>query len=187
MNQENTELSPSRAEPKDFMETRTGQGFDVHAFEAHADGAAAADQAIHLCGLKVPHDYRLKGHSDADVALHAVVDALLGATAEGDIGEHFPPSDPKWKGADSSQFVQHACDLLRQKNGEIIHVDLTIIGERPKISEHRSAMRQQLAGLLGVDVKRVSVKATTTEKLGFLGRGEGLAAQAIATIKVPVS
>ena len=159
-------------------ETRTGSGFDVHAFE-NGEGELA------LCGIRIPHTQTLKGHSDADVGLHALVDALLGAIAEGDIGQHFPPNDARWKGADSRLFVQHALALLAKKGGQVTHVDLTIIGEAPKIAPHREAMRQQLAGLLQLDVRRVSVKATTTEQLGFLGRKEGLAAQAVVTVKLP--
>lgn len=173
---------PSAQIPAPAMETRVGQGFDVHAFED-----SGPDGVITLCGLELPHDKKLKGHSDADVGLHAIVDALLGAISEGDIGQHFLPSDPRWKGANSRQFVQHAKELVKKQGGQIVHVDLTIMGEEPKISAYRTAMRQQIAALLELDVRRVSVKATTTEKLGFLGRSEGLAAQAVATIKLPES
>jgi 2-C-methyl-D-erythritol 4-phosphate cytidylyltransferase / 2-C-methyl-D-erythritol 2,4-cyclodiphosphate synthase len=137
-----------------------------------------------LCGIRIPHNKGLAGHSDADVALHAVVDALLGAIGEGDIGDHFPPSDEKWRGAESSLFVEHARDLVGSMGGRIDHVDLTIICEEPKIGPHRETMRQRLAVLLEVDVGSVNVKATTTERLGFTGRGEGIAAQAIATVSM---
>lgn len=163
---------------EDFMITapdiRTGMGYDVHRL--------AAGEELWLGGLLIAHDRGLAGHSDADVALHAVVDALLGAVGEGDIGQHFPPSDPQWKGANSAQFVQHAVMLVTSAGYRIGNVDLTIICEAPKIGPHRDAMRVKLAGLLGVDTKRVNVKATTTERLGFAGREEGIAAQAIATV-----
>lgn len=160
------------------VETRVGSGFDVHRF--------TAGDHIMLCGVKVAHTKGLEGHSDADVGLHALVDALLGAMAEGDIGVHFPPSDAKWKGADSALFLTHTRDLLVAKGGRILHVDVTIICERPKVTPHREAMRQRIATLLEIDAARVSVKATTTEKLGFTGRGEGIAAQATATLALPV-
>ena len=142
----------------------------------------AAGEELWLGGLLIPHDRGLAGHSDADVALHAVVDALLGAIGEGDIGQHFPPSDPQWKGARSAQFVEHAASLVAKAGYQISNLDLTIICEAPKIGPHRDAMRTNLADLLGVDTGRVSVKATTTERLGFAGREEGIAAQAIATV-----
>lgn len=156
------------------LSPRTGLGFDVHAL--------AAGEELWLGGLRIPHDKGLKGHSDADVVLHALTDALLGALGAGDIGDHFPPSDPQWRGAASSRFVEHARDLVAQASGRIEHVDLTIICEAPKIGPHRAAMRENIAGLLRLPVQRVSVKATTTERLGFTGRGEGIAAQAVATI-----
>jgi 2-C-methyl-D-erythritol 4-phosphate cytidylyltransferase/2-C-methyl-D-erythritol 2,4-cyclodiphosphate synthase len=163
---------------EDFMAelppVRTGMGYDVHRL--------AAGEELWLGGLLIPHDRGLVGHSDADVALHAVVDALLGAIGAGDIGEHFPPNDPQWKGARSSQFVQHAAALIAKAGYRIGNVDLTIICEAPKIGPHRSAMQTKLAELLGVDTAQVSVKATTTERLGFTGREEGIAAQAIATV-----
>jgi 2-C-methyl-D-erythritol 4-phosphate cytidylyltransferase/2-C-methyl-D-erythritol 2,4-cyclodiphosphate synthase len=130
----------------------------------------------------MPHPQALAGHSDSDVGLHAATDALLGAIAAGDIGEHFPPSDPKWKGADSEIFLRHAAALVAAAGGHIVHLDLTVICEAPKIAPHRDSMRRRLAEILGVDPARVSVKATTTEGLGALGRGEGIAAQAIATV-----
>lgn len=159
------------------METRVGMGFDVHRF---GDG-----DAVMLCGVAVPHAQGLEGHSDADVALHAVVDGLLGVLAEGDIGQHFPPSDARWKDADSADFVAHAVALLKERGGQLTHVDVTIIGEAPKIAPHREALRARLVELLGVTQNAVSVKATTTERLGFLGREEGLAAQALVTVALP--
>lgn len=159
------------------MISRTGLGFDVHAF--------AADKELWLGGLRIPHDRGLAGHSDADVVLHALTDAILGAIGEGDIGDHFPPSDPQWKGAASHIFLGHACDLVRARGGRIDHADVTIICEAPRIGPHREAMRAHVAGLVGLPVARMSIKATTTERLGFTGRGEGMAAQAIATISLP--
>jgi len=156
--------------------TRTGMGFDVHAF-TEGDG-------VWVGGIRIAHDRALKGHSDADVGLHAVTDALLGALAAGDIGDHFPPSDPQWKGADSSIFLEHARRLAERRGARIDHVDLTIICEAPRIGPHRAAIRARIAGLLRVGLDRISVKATTTEQLGFTGRGEGIAAQAIVTIRV---
>jgi len=158
-------------------ETRIGTGFDVHAF---SDG----DKVI-LCGIEIPHTQALEGHSDADVALHALTDAILGAIAEGDIGSHFPPSDPQWRGAPSRVFLEHAVSLVTERNGSIGNIDLTIICEAPKIGVHRDAMRKSLSDILGIDPGRISVKATTTEKLGFTGRGEGIAAQAAVTIRLP--
>ena len=163
-------------------DSRIGQGFDVHSF---ATDAAPAGATIMLCGLPVASTHVLVGHSDADVGLHAVTDALLGSIGSGDIGSHFPPSDPQWRGADSAIFLTHAADLLRAQGGVIAHVDVTFICEFPKIGPHREAMRARLASLLGIALSRVSVKATTTEKLGFLGRGEGIAAQAVATLRLP--
>jgi 2-C-methyl-D-erythritol 4-phosphate cytidylyltransferase / 2-C-methyl-D-erythritol 2,4-cyclodiphosphate synthase len=158
-------------------EIRIGSGFDVHRF--------CAGREVRLCGVAVPHESALAGHSDADVGLHALVDAILGALAAGDIGEHFPPSDPRWRGADSGLFATHARDLVAARGGRIVNVDVTLICERPKIGPHRPAMRERLAALLGIDPARVSVKATTTERLGFTGRGEGIAAQATATLALP--
>ncbi len=155
---------------------RTGMGFDVHRLEP--------GKPLWLCGFKIEHDHGLSGHSDADVALHAVVDALLGAIGEGDIGSHFPPSDQRWKGAASALFVSHARDLVAARGGTIDHVDLTIICEAPKIGPIREAMRARLADLLNIDMDRISVKATTTEGLGLTGRREGIAAQAIATVRI---
>jgi 2-C-methyl-D-erythritol 4-phosphate cytidylyltransferase/2-C-methyl-D-erythritol 2,4-cyclodiphosphate synthase len=158
-------------------ETRTAMGFDVHRLET--------GEELWLGGILIPHDKGLSGHSDADVALHALTDALLGTIAAGDIGTHFPPSDPQWKGADSGQFLQHAAKLIADKRGRIDFVDLTIMCEAPKIGPHRAAMTARIADLLGLTLDRVSVKATTTERLGFTGRGEGIAAQAVATVRVP--
>ena len=158
-------------------ETRIGTGFDVHAF-------GEGDKVI-LCGVEIPHDQALEGHSDADVALHAVTDALLGAIAEGDIGSHFPPSDPQWRGAPSRVFLEHAAALVTGRGGWIGNIDLTIICEAPKVGPHRDAMQQSLSEILKIEAGRVSVKATTTEKLGFTGRGEGIAAQAAVTVLLP--
>jgi 2-C-methyl-D-erythritol 4-phosphate cytidylyltransferase/2-C-methyl-D-erythritol 2,4-cyclodiphosphate synthase len=153
-------------------------GFDVHRL---ADG-----EELWLGGIQIDHSQGLAGHSDADVALHALTDALLGALGDGDIGTHFPPSDPQWRGARSDQFVRHAAQLIRTAGGQIDHVDVTLICEAPKIGPHRPAMRTAIADMLGISERCVSVKATTTERLGFTGRGEGIAAQAIATIRMPV-
>lgn len=158
-------------------ETRMGLGYDVHAFEE--------GDAVTLCGVKIEHAFRLKGHSDADVGWHALTDAILGALSEGDIGDHFPPSDPQWKGAPSSIFLEHAGQLVRIRGGSIINLDITLICEAPKIKPHRQAMRETTAKLLGINVDRVSIKATTTEGLGFEGRREGIAAQAIASVRLP--
>lgn len=165
------------AAEKVHMISRTAQGFDVHAF---SDG-----DAIQLGGVTIRHDRALAGHSDADVAIHALVDALLGTIAAGDIGSHFPPGDPQWRGAASEIFLGHARDLIERVGGIVDHVDLTIICEAPKIGPHRDAIRGRLAELLRIPVARVSVKATTTESLGFTGRREGIAAQAVATVRVP--
>ncbi len=167
------------AEARVAYETRTAMGFDVHRLET--------GEELWLGGVLIPHDKGLSGHSDADVALHALTDALLGTIAAGDIGTHFPPSDPQWKGAASAQFLQHAAKLIADKRGRIDFVDLTIMCEAPKIGPHRAAMTARIADLLGLTLDRVSVKATTTERLGFTGRGEGIAAQAVATVRVPGS
>ena len=158
---------------------RTGNGFDVHAF---ADG-----DHVMLAGIRIPHSRGVTGHSDADVALHALVDAILGALAEGDIGAHFPPSDPQWKGAASERFLTFACERVRKRGGMIAHLDVTIVCEAPRIAPHRDAMRTRIAGIANVPVDRVAVKATTSEKLGFTGRGEGIFATATATIRLPWS
>jgi len=157
--------------------SRTGMGYDVHAFDG--------DGPIMMGGIEVPHARGLAGHSDADVALHSITDALLGAASLGDIGEHFPPSDPRWKGASSDIFLAHAAKLIRERDGQIDHVDCTIIAEEPKVGPHRSAMRERIAAILGLSVDQVSIKATTTEGLGFTGRREGIAAQAVASIRMP--
>ena len=157
--------------------SRTGLGFDVHGFEAGA--------GVWLGGILIPHGKALKGHSDADVVLHAITDALLGAIGEGDIGQHFPPTDARWRGAASGRFVEHARGLIEARGGRIDHVDATIICEAPKIGPHRDAIRASVAGLLRLPLQRVSIKATTTERLGFTGRAEGIAAQAAATVRMP--
>ncbi len=158
-------------------ETRVGQGFDVHAF--------APGDHVWLCGVRIPHAQALSGHSDADVGLHALADAIYGALAEGDIGAHFPPSDPEWKGAASKLFLAHAAERVRARRGFIVHLDATFICEAPKIGPWRKAMRARVAEIACLDVARVAVKATTTEGLGFAGRGEGIACLALATLRLP--
>lgn len=158
-------------------ESRTGSGYDVHRF--------GPGDHVWLCGVRVPHTNGLIGHSDADAGLHALTDAILGAIGEGDIGQHFPPSDPQWKGAASDRFLAHAAKLVSDKGARIVHVDVTFICERPKIGPQRDAMRARVADILALDTDRVSIKATTTEGLGFTGRSEGLAAQALATVRFP--
>lgn len=157
--------------------TRVGQGFDAHRW--------GPGEEVWLCGVAIKHDETLIGHSDADAGLHALTDAILGAIGEGDIGDHFPPTDPKWKGAASDQFLKHAVDLVAAKGGALVNVDVTLICERPKIKPHRQAMRERLAEILSLPIDRVSVKATTTEKMGFTGRGEGLAASAVVSVETP--
>jgi 2-C-methyl-D-erythritol 4-phosphate cytidylyltransferase/2-C-methyl-D-erythritol 2,4-cyclodiphosphate synthase len=173
-------------EPHDFAKaeammtaysSRAASGFDVHRF--------GPGDHVWLCGVKIPHDAGLVGHSDADAGLHALTDALLGTISAGDIGDHFPPSDERWRGAASDQFLAHAAHLVRERGGIIDHVDVTLICERPKIGPHREAMRARMAEILGLAIDRVSVKATTTEKLGFTGRQEGIAAQAMASVRLP--
>ncbi len=171
--------------PEDFAmaeallprQMRVGTGFDVHRW--------GPGEAVWLCGVEIPHDQTLIGHSDADAGLHALTDAILGAMGDGDIGDHFPPTDPKWKGAASDLFLIHAVERLTARGGRLINVDVTLICERPKVKPHRQAMRERLAEILSLPIDAVSVKATTTEALGFTGRGEGLAAQAVATIELP--
>ncbi|MCA8934154.1 MAG: bifunctional 2-C-methyl-D-erythritol 4-phosphate cytidylyltransferase/2-C-methyl-D-erythritol 2,4-cyclodiphosphate synthase [Rhodospirillaceae bacterium] len=158
-------------------ETRVGSGFDVHRF--------GPGDAVRLCGLDIPHSHGLDGHSDADVALHALTDALYGALADGDIGSHFPPSEAAWRGADSAIFLKDAVDRVAGRGGRIVHVDVTVICQEPKVGPHRDAMTGRLAELLGIARDRIGVKATTTERLGFTGRGEGIAAMASATIELP--
>ncbi len=158
-------------------EFRTGQGFDVHQL--------VEGDHVWINGIRIPHSAKLLGHSDADVGLHALTDALLGAIGAGDIGNHFPPTDERWRGADSSKFLAHAGELIAEKGGTITHCDVTIICERPKIGPHRAAMVTRIAEILKINPVRVSVKATTTEELGFTGRKEGIAAQAVATVRLP--
>jgi 2-C-methyl-D-erythritol 4-phosphate cytidylyltransferase/2-C-methyl-D-erythritol 2,4-cyclodiphosphate synthase len=157
---------------------RVGQGFDVHPF--------GPGDHLMICGVEIPHGAALVGHSDADVGLHALTDALLGAIGAGDIGMHFSPSDPRWKGAASERFLSHAAALVRERGGSIAAVDVTVICERPRIAPHRAAMVERIAAILAISPERVSVKATTTEGLGFTGRGEGIAAQAVATVRLPI-
>jgi 2-C-methyl-D-erythritol 4-phosphate cytidylyltransferase/2-C-methyl-D-erythritol 2,4-cyclodiphosphate synthase len=159
------------------METRTAQGFDVHAF--------GPGDSVCLCGVRIPHDRGLVGHSDADVGLHALTDALLGTIGDGDIGAHFPPSDPQWKGAPSDRFLRDALRRVGERGGRLLHLDVTLVCERPKIAPHRERMREAIAAMGAVPVGRVSVKATTSERLGFTGRGEGIAALALATVQLP--
>jgi 2-C-methyl-D-erythritol 4-phosphate cytidylyltransferase/2-C-methyl-D-erythritol 2,4-cyclodiphosphate synthase len=156
---------------------RIGSGFDVHAF---GDG-----DHIMLGGVRIAHERGLSGHSDADVALHALVDAILGALSDGDIGKHFPPNDPRWRGASSDQFLKFAAERVAKRGGRIAHLDVTIVCEAPRIGPHREAMRQRIAQIANIAVERVAVKATTSERLGFTGRGEGIAAMATATVRLP--
>ena len=157
--------------------TRVGQGFDAHRF--------GPGDAVWLCGVKIAHDKALVGHSDADAGLHALTDALLGAVGQGDIGDHFPPSDPQWRGAASDRFLRHAMGLVAGQGGRLVNVDVTLICEEPRIKPHRDAMRARLAEILELPLERISVKATTTEAMGFTGRREGLAAQAIVAVETP--
>jgi 2-C-methyl-D-erythritol 4-phosphate cytidylyltransferase / 2-C-methyl-D-erythritol 2,4-cyclodiphosphate synthase len=162
-----------------LADVRTGNGFDVHAF---ADG-----DHVMLGGVRIPHSRGVTGHSDADVVLHALVDAILGALAEGDIGVHFPPSDPQWKGASSDRFLAFACERVRARGGMIAHLDATVVCEAPRVSPHRDAMRARIAAIAGISPARVAVKATTSEKMGFTGRSEGIVAMATATVRLPWS
>ncbi len=157
--------------------TAVGMGYDVHRL--------VADKPLWIGGIEIAHSHGLEGHSDADVGLHALTDAILGALADGDIGDHFPPSDPQWRGVASHSFLEFAANRVVEGGGQIDHVDLTIIAEAPKIGPHRSAMRARIAEILAIPLDRVSVKATTTERLGFTGRREGIAAQAVATLQLP--
>lgn len=161
-----------------LSDIRTGTGYDVHAFEE--------GDAVILGGVEIPHSRKLKGHSDADVVLHAITDALFGALADGDIGSHFPPSDPKWKGAASDQFLVYAVDRLKARGGKLAHVDVTVVCERPKIGPHRDSMRERISQICSLPVDRVAVKATTSERLGFTGREEGIAALSTVTIRLPL-
>jgi 2-C-methyl-D-erythritol 4-phosphate cytidylyltransferase/2-C-methyl-D-erythritol 2,4-cyclodiphosphate synthase len=162
-----------------LADVRTGNGFDVHAF---GDG-----DHVMLGGVRIPHARGVTGHSDADVVLHALVDGILGALAEGDIGVHFPPSDPQWRGASSDRFLAFACERVRARSGMIAHLDVTIVCEAPRVGPHRDAMRARIAEIAGIPIGRVGVKATTSEKMGFIGRGEGLVAMATATVRLPLS
>ncbi|WP_243368593.1 bifunctional 2-C-methyl-D-erythritol 4-phosphate cytidylyltransferase/2-C-methyl-D-erythritol 2,4-cyclodiphosphate synthase [Microvirga solisilvae] len=165
-----------KGQPMTYV-TRLGTGFDVHAF--------GEGDHVWLGGIKVPHDKGVLAHSDGDVILHALTDALLGAIADGDIGTHFPPSDPQWKGASSDRFLAHAAGLVRARGGKIDHLDTTLLCEKPRLGPYREEMRRRIAEICGLKVEQVSLKATTTEKLGFTGRSEGIAAQAAATIRLP--
>jgi 2-C-methyl-D-erythritol 4-phosphate cytidylyltransferase/2-C-methyl-D-erythritol 2,4-cyclodiphosphate synthase len=172
----------SRAQAREMAalgDVRTGNGYDVHAF---ADG-----DHVWLGGVKIAHERGVTGHSDADVGLHALVDAILGALADGDIGFHFPPSDPQWKGASSDRFLKFAVERVAKRGGRVVHLDLTVVCEAPKIGPHRDAMRARIAEIAGISIDRVGVKATTSEKLGFTGRREGIAAMATATVRLPWS
>ena len=162
---------------RDLSDIRMATGFDVHRFKA--------GDHVWLCGVRIPHDCALEGHSDADVGLHALTDAILGAIADGDIGQHFPPGDPQWRGAASHLFLADAMRRLRARGGELAHADVTLLCERPKIGPHRDAMRARIARICDIAIDRVAVKATTTEGLGFTGRREGIAAQAAATVRLP--
>jgi len=170
-------MADERLSGHHFPDVRTGNGYDVHSFEP--------GDAVMLCGVRIAHDRKLSGHSDADVGLHALTDALLATCGAGDIGTHFPPSDPQWKGAASHIFVEHAAALVRGHGGRIANADVTLICEAPKVGPHRPAMVEAMARMLGIAAGRVSVKATTNEKLGFIGRGEGIAAIATATVVFP--
>jgi 2-C-methyl-D-erythritol 4-phosphate cytidylyltransferase / 2-C-methyl-D-erythritol 2,4-cyclodiphosphate synthase len=177
-----TEADFTRAEARrlaSLADLRTGSGFDVHAF---SDG-----DHVMLGGVRIPHSNGVTGHSDADVVLHAIVDAILGALADGDIGMHFPPSDPRWRGAASDQFLKFAIERVTKRGGKVAHIDVTVVCETPKIGPHRDAMRKRIAEIADIAVERVAVKATTSEKLGFTGRGEGIAAMATATVRLPWS
>ena len=177
---EDIEMADARlagAVTRGLGETRVGSGYDVHPF--------CAGESVMLCGIRIEHDRALAGHSDADVALHALTDAVLGALADGDIGSHFPPSDPRWRGASSDRFLAHAVQRVRERGGSIVNLDLAIIAEAPKIGPHRDAMRARIAAIAGISVSRVAVKATTNEGLGFVGRREGIAAIATAAIRLP--
>jgi 2-C-methyl-D-erythritol 4-phosphate cytidylyltransferase/2-C-methyl-D-erythritol 2,4-cyclodiphosphate synthase len=158
-------------------DVRTGYGYDVHVF--------GEGDHVMLGGVRVPHSHGLSGHSDADVVLHALVDAILGALADGDIGVHFPPSDPKWRGASSDRFLAFATDRVRQRGGMIAHLDVTVVCEAPRIGPYRDAMRARIAEIAGIGIGRVGIKATTSEKLGFTGRAEGMSASALATVRLP--
>jgi 2-C-methyl-D-erythritol 4-phosphate cytidylyltransferase / 2-C-methyl-D-erythritol 2,4-cyclodiphosphate synthase len=170
------ELFKPRVE-RDNGTIRVAQGYDVHAF--------GAGDAVILCGVTIPHPKKLIGHSDADVGLHALTDALLGTIADGDIGTHFPPSDARWRGVASEVFLKHAASLLRARGGKIVHADVTLLCESPRIGPYRDLMRSRIAEMLGIELAQVSIKATTNEGLGFIGRSEGIAAMATATVSLP--
>jgi len=161
-----------------LADVRTGIGYDIHAFDQGGDH-------VWLGGIKIPHARKLQGHSDADVALHALTDAILGALADGDIGVHFPPSDEKWRGVSSDRFLAFAVERVKARGGAVSHLDVAIVCEAPKVNPHRDAMRARIAGIAGLSIDRVGVKATTNEKLGAIGNGEGIAAYATATIRLP--
>jgi 2-C-methyl-D-erythritol 4-phosphate cytidylyltransferase/2-C-methyl-D-erythritol 2,4-cyclodiphosphate synthase len=164
------------------QETRTGLGYDVHAFETSENSHGT----LRLCGIDIPHELALKGHSDADVGLHTITDALYGAIGTGDIGTHFPPSDNSFKNMDSAVFLKHACNMIKELGGRIINIDLTLICEAPKIGPYREAILKRLSDIMNLSQSRISIKATTSEKLGFTGRKEGIAAQAVANVSIPV-
>src|SRR6202035_4951516 len=167
------------AELAALTDVRTGFGYDVHAF--------GPGDHVTLGGVRIAHMQGLSGHSDADVVLHALVDAILGALADGDIGQHFPPSDPQWKGAASEKFLAFACERVRARSGVIAHLDVTVVCEAPRIGPHRDAMRARIAAIAGIPIGRVAIKATTSDKMGFTGRSEGLVAMATATVRLPWS
>lgn len=173
------DFSDGRSAGAALHETRSAMGYDAHRF--------TEGDHVWLCGVQVPHDHGLLGHSDADAGLHALTDAVLGCISAGDIGQHFPPTDERWRGAPSWKFLDHANRLVKDKGGVILHCDVTLICERPKIGPYRDAMRARIAEILSLDIERVSVKATTTEGMGYTGRREGLAAQAVATVRLPAS
>lgn len=172
-------FSDGRSAGAALHETRSAMGYDAHRF--------TEGDHVWLCGVQVPHDHGLLGHSDADAGLHALTDAVLGCISAGDIGQHFPPTDERWRGAPSWKFLDHANRLVKDKGGVILHCDVTLICERPKIGPHRDAMRARIAEILSIGIERVSVKATTTEGMGYTGRREGLAAQAVATVRLPAN
>ncbi|MBO6755822.1 MAG: 2-C-methyl-D-erythritol 2,4-cyclodiphosphate synthase [Roseibium sp.] len=169
--------APAPAPLAELPDVRVGNGYDVHAF--------GPGDTVVLGGVSIPHERSLKGHSDADVVLHAITDAILGALADGDIGSHFPPTDPAWQGAASDQFLQHAILKVAQRGGRVAHIDVTVVCEAPKIGPHRDRMRQAIADICQLPTGRVSVKATTSERLGFTGRKEGIASLATATLRLP--
>jgi len=178
-----TEDDFSRAEARriaSLTDVRTGTGYDVHPFDTGGDH-------VWLGGVKIPHDRKLAGHSDADVALHAIVDAVLGAIADGDIGTHFPPSDMQWRGASSDQFLKYACERVKKRGGRVANIDLTLVCETPRIGPHREAIRTRIAEICDMSIDRIGLQATTAEKLGFIGRGEGIVAMASATVRLPWS